>query len=374
LQISEFESLLKIRVLLSVEGIGPARALSLISKFSSINSIDFNSINYLQRIGGVSREIAQKIGLSFSNTDSARKNLEKDLRIISALGGTVISIWDEIYPKLLKRIYSPPLILYCLGDLSKLNESGIAVVGTRTPTQYGKDLTEKITIGLVQKGITIVSGLARGIDTIAHKSALKSNGITIAVTGSGLDKIYPPENKSLYNEIADAGIIITEFVPGTKPDAINFPKRNRIISGLSLGSVIIETRKNGGAMQTAGYALEQNREVFALPGSVNIQQSEGTNYLIQRAEAKLVTTAEDILCEFPMFQQEKTRSENKFVIPELNAFESKILDVLDNQGKQIDLIASLTGITVQNCLVHLLSLEFKGVVTQLPGKMFRRNF
>lgn len=278
MQISEFESLLKIRVLLSVEGIGPARALSLISKFSSINSIDFNSINYLQRIGGVSREIAQKIGLSFSNTDSARKNLEKDLRIISALGGTVISIWDEIYPKLLKRIYSPPLILYCLGDLSKLNESGIAVVGTRTPTQYGKDLTEKITIGLVQKGITIVSGLARGIDTIAHKSALKSNGITIAVTGSGLDKIYPPENKSLYNEIADAGIIITEFVPGTKPDAINFPKRNRIISGLSLGSVIIETRKNGGAMQTAGYALEQNREVFALPGSVNIQQSEGTNY------------------------------------------------------------------------------------------------
>lgn len=174
------------------------------------------------------------------------------------------------------------------------------MVGTRQPTNYGKIQAERLAADLSNQNITIISGLARGIDSISHSAVLKNNGRTIAIVGSGLDVIYPPENKKLFEAISEQGAVISEFKLGTKPDAQNFPRRNRIISGMSLGCIVVETRIEGGAMQTAAFALDQDREVFAVPGNLGVKQSEGTNYLIQKGEAKLIRSAEDVLIELEL--------------------------------------------------------------------------
>jgi DNA processing protein len=212
--------------------------------------------------------------------------------------------------------------------------------------------------------------MARGIDSISHNSAIKSGGRTIAVIGSGLDVIYPPENKKLFEKIVEAGAVISEFPLGTKPDAQNFPKRNRIISGLSLGVIIIETGITGGAMQTAAFALDQNREVFALPGNVGVKQADGTNLLIQRSEAELIRSAEDVILELELKLKPVLGKNIPKQQIDLSLFEEKILNVLNSEPLQIDKIASLTNSSTSDCLVNLLSLEFKGLVKQLPGKMF----
>jgi DNA processing protein len=212
--------------------------------------------------------------------------------------------------------------------------------------------------------------MARGIDSIAHRAALKAGRRTIAITGSGLDFIYPPENKKLYEEIAEKGLIITEYELETKPNAENFPKRNRIISGLSLGCIVIETAIAGGAMQTAAFALDQNREVFAIPGNLGIKQSEGTNLLIQKGEAKLIRSAEDVLIELELKLKPILGKNIPKQQAALNLFEEKIMGALKSDPLQIDMIASHTNLSTSDCLVHLLSLEFKGLVKQLPGKMF----
>ena len=225
---------------------------------------------------------------------------------------------------------------------------------------------------LADQKITIVSGMARGIDSIAHRTALKNKSRTIAVLGSGLNVIYPPENKKLYDEISESGMVLTEYNLDTKPDAVNFPKRNRIISGLSLGCVVIETGITGGAMQTAALALDQGREVFAIPGNLGIRQSEGTNLLIQKGEAELIRSAEDILIELELKLKPVIGKNIPRPDIELNLFEEQILSHLNNEPIQIDLLASKANLSTSDCLVHLLSLEFKGVVRQLPGKTFIR--
>jgi len=296
--------------------------------------------------------------------------VEKEINKIDKMGGDLITILDEGYPFLLKKIYDPPIILYKIGQIKKDDENSLAVVGTRKPSEYGKKQTEIICKDISERNITIVSGMARGIDSISHRTAIKNNGRTIAVLGSGLDVIYPPENKKLFSEIVENGVVISEYPLGTKPDAMNFPKRNRIISGLSLGAVIIETGITGGALQTAQYALDQNREVFALPGNINSKTSEGTNRLIQRSEAKLVTNVDDILEELNL----KLKVQKKIKKPKeninLNIFEAKIINVLNEETIQIDKIAELTKLSTSDCLVHLLSLEFRGLVRQHPGKTF----
>ncbi|MEW6654150.1 MAG: DNA-processing protein DprA, partial [Bacteroidota bacterium] len=203
-----------------------------------------------------------------------------------------------------------------------------------------------------------------------HQATLKANGRTIAVTGSGLDVVYPSENKKLFEEIAEKGLIITEYPLGTKPDAQNFPRRNRIISGLSLGTVVVETRVNGGAINTANYALDQGREVFAIPGMINSRASEGPNLLIQKGNAKLVTKVEDILDELRIKFEGKNQKVKMESYVQLNLFEEKIFSVLRDGEKQIDEISQLSGLITSDCLVHLLSMEFKGIVRQRPGKVF----
>jgi DNA processing protein len=193
------------------------------------------------------------------------------------------------------------------------------------------------------------------------------------VLGSGLDVIYPPENKKLLNEIIDKGCVISEYAFGTKPDAVNFPKRNRIISGLSLGTVIIETDINGGARFTAQFALDQNREVFALPGNVDTKQSAGTNQLIQRGQAKLITSVDDIISEFGNKFKIQPKEEKKVDISQLNIFESKLFEFINSDPIHIDTLAEKAESQTSECLVHLLTLEFKGLIKQLPGKYFVRE-
>ena len=366
----KIDQLIDLNLLLSIEGIGPGKIRTLLSKFKSIEKILSSDFNSLISINGINSSLAKRI----QRINALRKNTSSiiisELEKLDKLNAQIITVWDKEYPPLLKKIYDPPLLFYFKGNFAENDNYSISVVGTRIPTNYGKIQAEKFSKELTEQRITIVSGLARGIDSIAHKTVLKNNGRTIAVIGSGLDVIYPPENKNLFDEITEKGVVISEYKLGTKPDAPNFPKRNRIISGLSLGCLIVETGSSGGAMQTASFALDQNREVFAVPGNLGIKQSEGTNLLIQKGEAKLVSTAEDILVELELKLKPVLGKNIPKENTELNLFEEKIIASLNNEPLQIDKIASITNLSTSDCLVHLLSLEFKGLVKQLPGKMF----
>ena len=364
------ESLTDLNLLLSVEGIGPGKIHSLLARFKTVDNIFSSGYNQLIKTPGINKNLAGRILKSCSTRSKIRDITLRELDRLRKMNAYVATVWDEEYPDLLKKIYAPPLLLFCKGIMHKRDEFPIAVVGTRQPTGYGRIQTEKLTAELAAQKITIVSGLARGIDSITHSAALKNSARTIAVIGSGLDVIYPPENKKLFDEIFENGLIISEYELGTKPNAENFPKRNRIISGLSLGCVIIETGIAGGAMQTASFALDQNREVFAVPGNLGIKQSEGTNLLIQRGEAKLIRNSEDVLLELELKLKPIIGKNIPKPKIEMNLFEEKIISVLKNEPVQIDIIAASTNLTTSDCLVHLLSLEFKGLVKQLPGKMF----
>lgn len=365
-----FEQMTDLLLLLSVDGIGPGKIRNLLARFKKVNKILSAPYSDLLKSDGISKELASRIQKVNSNRNEIEIQLEKDLKKLQHINGRIVTVWDEEFPLLVKKIYDPPLLLYVKGEFKESDNYSIAIVGTRQPTSYGKIQAEKITDELSAQGITIVSGMARGVDSIAHKTALKNNGRTIAVIGSGLDVIYPPENKKLFDEIAEKGMIISEFNLGTKPDAPNFPKRNRLISGLSIGTLIIETGITGGAMQTARLALDQNREVFAIPGNLGVRQAEGNNLLIQRGEAELIRSAEDILLELELKLKPVIGKNIPKPHIDLTIFEEKILAALGNEPVQIDKIAEKSEMTTSDCLVNLLSLEFKGLVKQLPGKMF----
>lgn len=367
-----FEQLAYLKLLISIEGIGPQKIFSLLSHFNEFESIFHSDFNSLLKVEGINKILGSKLYSAKNNFPPIKSNLESELSSLQKRGGRLITYWDDEYPQLLKQIYFPPVIIYTLGNFSDQDKFSMAIVGTRQPSLYGKEMTDKFSAELTKKNITVVSGLARGIDSFAHSAALKAGGRTIAVTGSGLDVIYPPENIKLYDQIKENGVIITEFELGTKPDAQNFPRRNRIISGLALGTLVVETKLNGGAMQTAAYALDQNREVFAIPGNINVKQSEGPNKLIQNGEAKLVICAEEILLELKLLLKPEIGKNIPRPSVELNLFEEKLLSILDAEPKQIDEIASKLSMTTTDCLINLLTLEFKGLVKQLPGKMFIR--
>ena len=365
-----FKEFAQLRLLLSIEGIGPVKMRNLLSAFHSLENVLEADFASLSNVEGIGKFLSKKLSEANLNGPSSFSKFEKEYARLHALNIKVVTFFDEAYPSLLKRIYDPPMILYIKGDFVEKDNFPIAIVGTREPTTYGKVQAEKFSSALASQGITIVSGLARGIDSVAHQAALKSNGRTIAVLGCGINVVYPPENKKLYEEIPNHGLLISEFPLGTKPDAQNFPSRNRIISGLSLGCVVVESGIQGGALQTAAFALDQGREVFAIPGNLGTKQSDGTNTLIQKGEAKLVRTPEDILIELEL----KLKPVVRKTIPKpqihLNLFEQKILSVLENKEMQIDAIASETGLSTSDCLINLLTLEFNGMVKQLPGKIF----
>ncbi|MCF8261340.1 MAG: DNA-processing protein DprA [Melioribacteraceae bacterium] len=340
------------------------------SHFGTIENIFDASKSDIKSSPSINEKLSTKLIASFKNYNRIKDHTLTQLEKLKKAGCWVITRWDENYPKYLKNIYAPPLILFGIGEYLETDNESISIVGTRIPSAYGKIQAEIFANEISSRGITVVSGMARGIDSIAQESCLQNGGRTIGIIGSGLDVIYPPENKSLFKKITKNGAVLSEFKLGTKPDAQNFPQRNRIISGISLGTLVIETKVTGGAMQTAALALDQNREVFAIPGNVNSPQSEGTNRLIQRGEAKLVSNFADILSELGERLSIDHEGKTKKIQVELNLFEEKILSALNESKLQIDRLAEITKFSSGECLVHLLNLEFSGLVKQLPGKVF----
>ena len=273
----------------SVEGLGPVKKVALLNKFETAKRIYNATEKEILKVDGMSDKIVQ-------NMQKAKdaKLLEKYEKYILKNDIKIINISDDNYPAKLKNIYAPPITIFAKGDISLLNSKSIAIVGSREPSKYGIYVAEKFSKELSKEGITIVSGLARGIDTFAHVGALSSFGKTIAVLGSGIDVVYPKENAKYYREISEKGLIISEYIVGTAPESKNFPQRNRIISGLSDGVLVVEARKNSGTMITTDFALEQGKELYVIPGNITSNLSAGTNNLIKEG-AKLVTDVYEIL-------------------------------------------------------------------------------
>ena len=288
-----------------------------------------------------------------------------------------INISAREYPAVLRNIFIPPEELFINGEILPRDDNAIAIVGTRRATRYGLEEAKKLSYDLALKGITIVSGMASGIDTAAHKGALAAGGRTIAVLGSGHNNIYPPENKKLYDEIAKNGAVITEYPPDTCPRPMNFPKRNRIISGLSKGVVVVEAPQKSGALITANFALNQGKEVFAMPGNINSTRSNGTNALIQEG-AKLVRNINDILEELkhvmPVSAEPvQDRSHDKEPPLKNLSFEEKtIFGILDYEPKSRDEILQTIHLPVQQLSKALLGLELKKLIKLLPGENFTK--
>lgn len=351
-----------------VQGVGEVLFRNLISKFHSPQNVFRAQINEIERVDGIGEKTAQAIK-GFSDWDRVEEEIEK----IKRSGFKLLLLTDPNYPRNLFNTYNPPPFLYVKGEIVSEDDNAIAIVGTRVPDRYGRSVTQRLAEELSQRGITIVSGMARGIDSIAHAGALRTGGRTIAVLGSGLDVIYPIENKKLYEEISNRGAVVSEFSLGTSPDSINFPKRNRIISGLSLGVVVVQASDKSGSLITASFALEQNREVFAVPGNIETKLSRGTNKLIKEG-AKLVESVEDILTEIESlrrFKEDKSVSASTVSLCGISQDEKTIYSVLRDEPLHIDEITKLTGMSPKNVLSVLLSLELSGLITQFPGKMFR---
>jgi DNA processing protein len=354
--------------LLSVQGVGSYRIRSLVGHFGSPKTILQAKPKDLIQVDGIDEKIAYCIS---SKVD--KKFADEQLNKIQKYKVQIVSYWDSEYPKLLKKIYDPPVLIYVKGRIEDDDQNRIAIVGTRSPTNYGNTIACRISDDLAKNGITIVSGMARGIDTQAHWGAIKGGGKTIAVLGSGLDVIYPSENLNLSAEIAESGALISEFSMGTEPTGGHFPRRNRIISGLSLGTVVVEAGERSGALITAFMALDQGREVFAVPGDIRSNNSKGTHRLIKEG-ARLIEGTEDIFSEIPQWNNKKEKKENlDSIISRLNKTERMMWDVLSDEPRHIDQISTEINVTTSEALVLLLSMELKNCVKQLSGMMFVRS-
>lgn len=306
-----------------------------------------------------------------------REQVEVHLENIYKHNIKVISIDHIDYPAYLKNIYDPPIALYVRGSL--IQDKVVSVVGSRKATPYGLQTAERISYDLARRGITIASGMARGVDSHAHNGALNAGGRTLAVLGCGPDIIYPPENRELMERIIQSGAVLSEFLPGFPPLPQNFPARNRIISGMSLGVVVIEAGERSGSLITANFALEQGREVFAVPGNVTSTNSKGTNKLIKEG-AKLVADVEDILEELNFFDISNTNSmedgistriKRNSLFNDLSVEERTVAQCLDSDALHIDILTQKCGLSIKEINAILVLLELQGVVEQLPGKIYK---
>jgi len=358
-----------------VPGVGPVTYRKLLNHFGTPEQVLSASLHDLMVVPGLNDRIAREL-VNFGWP----KRIDKELDAIAQQQIQLLTWDDEEYPALLKTIFDPPPVLYIKGQLECFRDILIAVVGSRKATTYGRTVAEKLSRELALKGIGVVSGLARGIDSAAHTGTLKGGGKTVAVLGCGIDVIYPPENDRLYAEILEQGALLSEFPMHTKPDRGNFPARNRIISGLSLGTVVIEAGRQSGALITADMALEQGRDVFAVPGNITSPSSRGTNRLIKQG-AHLVQHADDILhaLSLEISQQISTsQPELPFQAPPspplaLTADEQRIYDLLSAQPLHIDALTIQSQLPSGKVSATLMMLEMKGAVKQQAGKMFVRT-
>jgi len=339
---------------------------------SGIGRVKFNKIESyfgdIEKAWNAAADELKKAGLDEGSVKSIIKSrptidLDAELAKLEKYNIKAFNYHDNEYPARLKEIYDFPPLIYIRGDILQEDEYCLAVVGTRNPTIYGRQITEEIVSALAGNKITIVSGLAKGIDTITHQSALNANGRTIAVMGGGLDSVYPAENANLARQVIKNGAMVSEYAPGTKPRPENFPRRNRIMSGLCLGVLVIEAGETSGSLITANLAFEQNREVFAVPGSVLSPASSGTNKLIMENTAKLVRNVEDILQELNLTAVAE-QIEVKELIPASDT-EALILKQLGAEPKHIDEVCRNSALPISVTSSTLAMMELKGMVKQV---------
>lgn len=346
-----------------IPGIGRTTFRRLVGRFGSPRNVLGASREDLKEAGVLSDKLVEAIS-SHSWKEFAEAEMEK----IQRSGVSFVTLADKGYPVNLKNTPDPPLFLYVKGSILPQDEKSVAIVGTRGPTHYGVSMTRRIAADLACLDITIVSGLARGIDTQAHLGALEAGGRTLAVLGSGIDVVYPPENKNLYEAICLNGAVVTENPFGTRPEAGYFPARNRIISGMSLGTVIIEAAQDSGSLITADYTLKQGRKLFALPGNILSRLSKGTNSLIKNG-AVLIEGADDVLSALSLGLG-KAASPKTGAEPGLSPEEEAVLSTLSDAPKHIDVMLAECRLSAAKIAGILVNLELKGLAKQLPGKYF----
>lgn len=355
-----------------IDGVGPVRVRQLLEHFGEPPAILAAARSQLLQVKGIGDETADAICHWEKTVD-----LAGELKRIAEFGCRIVTQADEAYPNLLRQIYDPPIVLYVKGELLPKDKNSVAIVGSRLTTYYGVEVARKLAYQLAFLGVTVVSGGARGIDSAAHQGALSANGRTIAVLGTGINVVFPPENAPLYERIAAQGALVTQFPFNRSGDKQSFPIRNRIVAGMTLGTVVVEANLTSGALITANFANEYGRQVFAVPGRIDSPRSKGCHDLIKKG-AKLCESAEDILSEFeylfPPSNKPASPAETG-VLPalELSEKEQQVYDALGNEETPIDDAIRRSGLPSSAVAVALLSLEMKRLVRQLPGKLFVRN-
>ena len=354
-------------------GIGVHSCLVLLRYFGSPSAILAANRKQLENVAGIRRNQIDSV----LHAGDLRKRAEAEVKHVEEFGGSIITCNDSGYPELLKQLPDPPPLLYCLGDTSLLNTLGVAIVGSRAATSYGRRVAFGLGRDIGLRGLTVVSGLAHGIDTEAHLGALKSQSATIAVLGCGLDICYPIENRKLYGRIAQSGLIISEYSLGTRPEGFRFPARNRIIAGLGLGVVVVEAARRSGSLITAQIGLDLGREIFSVPGQVDSSKSDGCHWLLQQG-ARLVRNCDDVLSEL------RVDTEGISTITESVIGDESAEDLnLDSDGKTLlalietypqdrDMLLNKAGITVTRGAELLLLFELDGRIEVLPGNRVRR--
>lgn len=355
-----------------IEHVGPVRVRQLLEHFGDAPAILSASRQRLLQVRGIGEETADAIASWEKTID-----LGGELKRIAEFGCHVLIQSDEEYPELLRQIYDPPIVLYVKGRLTARDKNGVAMVGSRMTTHYGIEVARKLAYQLAYVGVTVVSGGARGIDTAAHQGALAAKGRTIAVLGTGINLVFPSENAELFERIAAGGAVITQFPFNRTADKQSFPIRNRIVAGMTLGTVVVEANLTSGALITANMAVEQGRQVFAVPGRIDSPRSKGCHELIKKG-AKLCEGAEDILSEFEYLFPAANRPPGASETGTLPAIalsenEQKVYDALTNEESSIDEIIRRSGLPSSAVSVGLLALEMKRLIRQLPGKMFVKN-
>lgn len=351
----------------SIQGLGSVSIKNLLAKFGNPDEIFKASASDISRVDGIRKDVAQNIANKKFDIDP-----DAELRRVEKHGSRVVTFHDPEYPVNLREIHDPPVLLYVKGKTIP-DMSYVAIVGSRNATHYGLKAAEDIAQGIARRGLGVASGMAAGIDAAAHWGCLAGKGFTLAVLGSGLDIIYPANNRKLYNKIIENGAVISELPMGTSPSPPNFPRRNRIISGMSRGIVVVEATRKSGSLITASLALEQGRDVFAVPGSIKSFKSRGCHFLIKHG-AMLVENTDDIMeglgLNFPGMEKSDTLLEKEF--SPMSEPEKRVYEILGEYPLHIDEIKMKGNFKTGDLSGILTKMELKGIVKQLPGKMFVR--
>lgn len=355
-----------------IEHVGPVRVRQLLEYFGDAQAVLHATKQQLLQVHGIGEETAEAIATWEKTVD-----LAGELRRVNEFGCQIITQADPEYPDLLRQIYDPPIVLYVKGKLTAQDKNSVAIVGTRQATHYGIETARRLAYQLAYTGVTVVSGGARGIDTAAHQGALAAKGRTIAVLGTGINIVVPAENKELFDRITANGALITQFPFNRNADKQSFAIRNRIVAGMTLGTVVVEAALHSGALITANFATEYGRQVFAVPGRIDSPRSKGCHDLIKKG-AKLCESIEDILTEFeylfPPTNRPPTPAEpGALAAITLSEHEQKVYDALGDEELNIEDVIRRSGLPSAAVSVALLSLEMKRIVKQLPGKVFVRN-